>query len=58
MIEANLAAPSPLDDALDRFLAHLRVERGLLSATLEAYARDLREYCDWLAKRASSASAK
>jgi integrase/recombinase XerD len=46
--EPDLAGPSPLDDALDRFLAHLRVERGLLDATLEAYARDLREYCDWL----------
>ena len=41
--------PSPLDLALDRYLAHLRVERGLLPATLESYARDLREYLDWLA---------
>ena len=44
-------APSPLDQALDRYLAHLRVERGLLKATLEAYARDLREYSDWLIRR-------
>jgi integrase/recombinase XerD len=43
--------PSPLDLALDRYLAHLRVERGLLPATLESYARDLREYLDWLASR-------
>jgi integrase/recombinase XerD len=42
-------APSALDQALDRYLAHLRVERGLLNATLEAYARDLREYSEWLA---------
>ncbi len=41
--------PSALDEALDRYLAHLRVERGLLKATLEAYARDLREYSEWLA---------
>jgi integrase/recombinase XerD len=41
-------APSALDTALDRYLAHLRVERGLLPATLESYARDLREYLDWL----------
>ena len=42
------AAPSVLDLSLDRYLAHLRVERGLLPATLESYARDLREYLDWL----------
>jgi len=51
VIEAGLAGPSPLDDALDRFLAHLKVERGLRDATLEAYARDLREYCDWLSRQ-------
>jgi integrase/recombinase XerD len=44
-------APSPLDEALDRYLAHLRVERGLSPATLESYARDLREYLDWLPKQ-------
>jgi len=38
--EALLTGPSALDQALDRYLDHLRVERGLLSATLEAYARD------------------
>ena len=54
MTEALLAAPSALDEALDRYLAHLRVERGLLSATLEAYARDLREYADWLAAQGIS----
>ena len=54
MTEALLAAPSALDEALDRYLAHLRVERGLVSATLEAYARDLREYADWLAAQGIS----
>jgi integrase/recombinase XerD len=44
--------PSALDTALDRYLAHLRVERGLTPATLESYARDLREYLDWLAGQA------
>jgi integrase/recombinase XerD len=47
----SLGAPSPLDVALDRYLAHLRVERGLSPATLESYARDLREYLDWLAEK-------
>jgi integrase/recombinase XerD len=47
----SLGAPSPLDEALDRYLAHLRVERGLSPATLESYARDLREYLDWLAEK-------
>jgi integrase/recombinase XerD len=49
--DAPASGPSPLDDALDRYLAHLRVERALQPATLESYARDLREYLDWLAKR-------
>jgi integrase/recombinase XerD len=48
MTEAVHSGPSELDTALDRYLGHLRVERGLLAATLEAYARDLREYLDWL----------
>jgi integrase/recombinase XerD len=39
---------SALDDAVDQYLGHLGVERGLLPATIEAYARDLREYLDWL----------
>ena len=47
----SLQAPSPLDEALDQYLVHLRVERGLLPATLESYARDLREYLDWLARQ-------
>jgi integrase/recombinase XerD len=47
--EATMRGPGPLDDVLDRYLAHLRVERALQPATLESYARDLREYLDWLA---------
>jgi integrase/recombinase XerD len=49
-----LHEPSALDEALDQYLAHLRVERGLTQATLESYARDLREYLDWLARQGSS----
>ncbi len=51
MSVAAAEMPSALDLALDRYLAHLRVERGLLPATLESYARDLREYLDWLARK-------
>jgi len=53
-----LEAPTALDLALDRYLAHLRVERGLLPATLESYARDLREYLDWLARERVQALAE
>jgi len=56
--EATLTGPSPLDEALDRYLAHRRVERGLLPATLESYARDLREYLDWLPKQGIAALAE
>ena len=41
-------APDALPTALDRYLDHLRVERALMPATLESYARDLREYLEWL----------
>src|SRR4051812_9920789 len=37
-----------LEDPLDRYLDHLRVERALTPATLESYARDLQEYLAWL----------
>jgi integrase/recombinase XerD len=37
--------------ALDRYLEHLAVERGLSANTVSAYGRDLRRLGDWLVKR-------
>ncbi len=48
MRAASAGQIDKLDEALDRYLAHLRVERGLLPATLESYARDLAEYLQGL----------
>ncbi len=39
---------SPLEPALDLFLTHLRVERGLAHNSVEAYGSDLRRYLDHL----------
>jgi len=39
---------SPLEPALDLFLAHARVEKGLAANSVEAYGRDLRRYLDHL----------
>ncbi len=35
---------SPLEPAVDLFLSHARVEKGLAANSVEAYARDLRRY--------------
>ncbi len=45
---------SPLEPALDIFLAHVRVEKGLAENSVEAYGRDLRRYLDFLAARGVS----
>jgi integrase/recombinase XerD len=37
-----------LDQDLDLYLGHLAAERGLAAATVESYARDLRDAADWL----------
>lgn len=40
-----------LDHHIDRFITHIRVERQLAKHTVEAYARDLRELAQSLAKQ-------
>lgn len=41
MSRADAAAPSAMEQALDAFLVHAAVERGLSKSTLDAYGRDL-----------------
>lgn len=43
-----MAANLSLDDAIDRWFDHLKVERNLAAHSLEAYARDLRQLGTWL----------
>ena len=45
------AAPVPLTVAVDRYLRHVAIERGLSANTLQAYRRDLSSYVDVLARR-------
>jgi integrase/recombinase XerD len=40
-----------LDEAVDLFLDHVKVERGLARLTLDAYGRDLARFTAFLAKR-------
>ena len=40
---------SPLEAALDLFLVHVRVEKGLADNTVEGYGHDLRRYLEHLA---------
>jgi integrase/recombinase XerD len=40
-----------LDASIDGYLAHLKVEKNLARNTLEAYARDLRDFADFMIDR-------
>ena len=45
------ASPGGLDGAIDEYLMHLKVERGLRPNSLAAYAQDLRELAAFLVAR-------
>jgi integrase/recombinase XerD len=49
-----VAAPEAIDAAVDAFLAHAGVERGLAPRTLEAYGRDLARFAAHLAREGVS----
>jgi integrase/recombinase XerD len=50
-------ADAETDLVIDAYLAHVRVERGLSRATLEAYGSDLSRFASHLARESVSASA-
>src|SRR3569623_2191297 len=47
----RMARRLPLDEAVDLFLDHLKVERGLARHTLDGYGRDLARLAQFLADR-------
>ena len=49
--DLRMARRLSLDEAVDLFLAHLKVERGLARHTLEGYGRDLARFAGFLAVR-------
>lgn len=49
------AGPEATSLLVERFLEHIRHERGLAANTQAAYARDLRDFAAWLGGRAAGA---
>src|SRR5690554_2802194 len=47
-----------LDEAIDSFIFHLKVERGLSKNTVDAYSRDLRQFTQYCGDRRSKPSNK
>lgn len=47
MADSNIR--TELDTAVDDYLAHLTIERGMAANTIESYGRDLKRYAAWFA---------
>jgi len=47
----SLETQSPLNIAVDQYLDYLSVEKGLADNTMEAYARDIRRFADFLEEK-------
>ncbi|MFB2600408.1 site-specific tyrosine recombinase XerD [Herbiconiux sp. P17] len=48
MTPQAVAEPTGVDRAIDGFLRHITIERGLAANTVAAYRRDLGRYSEWL----------
>jgi integrase/recombinase XerD len=55
VVPRSPAVPTSTAPEVERYLRHLRAERGLARATVEAYARDLHGYGSFLAERGVAA---
>ncbi|WP_382307003.1 site-specific tyrosine recombinase XerD [Herbiconiux sp. UC225_62] len=51
MAQQAVAGPTGVDRAIDGFLRHITIERGLSANTVAAYRRDLGRYSEWLRSR-------
>jgi integrase/recombinase XerD len=50
-VTSAAAEPTGVDRAIDGFLRHITIERGLAANTVAAYRRDLGRYSEWLRSR-------
>ena len=55
-VKAEAAIPEGLDPLVGDLAGYLLTERKRSPLTVAAYARDLKEFCDFLAEKAPSAS--